>query len=321
MALNNAFAASLQRRGTPKTRFKDAWYRHKTKDKRDNMAVTKSTSTVPATDVKKGGSKTAPKRKTETEVETGDCAVAAEPSAPAPTEPAKKRRASGKAAPAAAKTTASEQGAVSAPGNDENEENTVVVEDDSIDSTVAGDDDVGNMKTARGSGKLLIKKEEISDILTEFRNALKNELNAEGLAPQTKATVKRLRTSFTVMEKTISRFMRQKPPKRVRRVIDGVPRKSGLEVPRPISDGLCSFMSLDSGSEISRADVTKFISAYIRTNELQDPEARKNIIPDPAMRKLFALEHNEVVTFPGIQRLLKLREHFLPVPSPVQPDA
>ena len=76
-------------------------------------------------------------------------------------------------------------------------------------------------------------------------------------------------------------------------------------------------MKLDPGSEVSRADVTRFISTYIREKELQDPVVRTNIIPDAEIQKLFRIGPEDVVTFPGVQKLLKICEHFLPVPTPL----
>ena len=135
---------------------------------------------------------------------------------------------------------------------------------------------------------------------------------ADGLSPQNRGVIKRLRAKFIVLEKVLTRFARQKPAKRTRRAINGERPRSGLELPRPISDGLCCFMHLDPGSEVSRADVTRFISSYIKEHELQDPIIRTQIIPDDKIQKLFNIGPEEVVTFPGVQKLLKICDHFLP---------
>jgi chromatin remodeling complex protein RSC6 len=48
-------------------------------------------------------------------------------------------------------------------------------------------------------------------------------------------------------------------------------------------------------------------------HNLQDPEHKKNIIPDAAMLKLFTPDPSKPVTFFNIQTYIK--DHFLPNPN------
>lgn len=61
----------------------------------------------------------------------------------------------------------------------------------------------------------------------------------------------------------------------------------GFAVPSVVSDELCAFMNVPSGTLVSRTEVTKRLTSYISENNLQNPENRKQILPDATMRSLF----------------------------------
>lgn len=81
---------------------------------------------------------------------------------------------------------------------------------------------------------------------------------------------------------------------------------SGFKKPVPISDELCKFLKVKSGTERCRNDVTTAICAYIREHELQNPENRREIVPDKALTKL--LSYNKKthgpLTYARVQQLL-----------------
>jgi len=85
---------------------------------------------------------------------------------------------------------------------------------------------------------------------------------------------------------------------------------TGFAAPSPISDDLASFLGLPPSSSMARTEVTAKIYEYVKTNNLQDAENKKNIIPDAALLKLFTPDPSKPVTFFNIQTYLK--EHFLP---------
>ena len=85
---------------------------------------------------------------------------------------------------------------------------------------------------------------------------------------------------------------------------------TGFAAPSPISDELASFLGLPPSSSMARTEVTAKIYEYVKTNNLQDAENKKNIIPDAALLKLFTPDPTKPVTFFNIQTYLK--EHFLP---------
>jgi upstream activation factor subunit UAF30 len=69
------------------------------------------------------------------------------------------------------------------------------------------------------------------------------------------------------------------------------PRKpSGFASPVVVSDDLYSFLEqfgVKHGEPIARTDVTRHITSYIKEHDLQNPEHRREIVPDAALKKLF----------------------------------
>lgn len=72
---------------------------------------------------------------------------------------------------------------------------------------------------------------------------------------------------------------------------DSKPRKpSGFASPVVVSDELYSFLQsfgVKKGDPIARTEVTKHITSYIRDHNLQNPENRREIVPDAALKKVF----------------------------------
>ena len=60
--------------------------------------------------------------------------------------------------------------------------------------------------------------------------------------------------------------------------VDNKPQ--GFAIPSKVSLELCSFMGKEPGSLIARTEVTKKLTEYITTNKLQNPENKRQIIPD-----------------------------------------
>jgi chromatin remodeling complex protein RSC6 len=85
---------------------------------------------------------------------------------------------------------------------------------------------------------------------------------------------------------------------------------SGFANPSPISDDLASFLGLPNNSEVPRTEVTSKLYAYVKEKNLQNPENKKQIIPDEALLKLINPDPSKPVTFFNIQAYIK--HHFLP---------
>lgn len=100
------------------------------------------------------------------------------------------------------------------------------------------------------------------------------------------------------------------------------PRKpSGFASPVIVSDDLYKFLEkygVKKNDPIARTDVTKYITSYIKEHDLQNPEHRREIVPDATLKKLFgpAIEPKDpndansplVYTYLKLQRYLS--QHF-----------
>lgn len=101
---------------------------------------------------------------------------------------------------------------------------------------------------------------------------------------------------------------------------DSANRKpSGFASPVVVSDDLYSFLSqfgIKKGDPIARTDVTKYITNYIKEKDLQNPDHRREIVPDAALKKLFgpAIEPKDPndANSPLVYTYLKLQRYLSP---------
>lgn len=83
---------------------------------------------------------------------------------------------------------------------------------------------------------------------------------------------------------------------------------SGFAKPNKISDELCDFLGVPHGTEKSRTDVTRFINAYVKEHNLNNPANRRVILPDAKLKSILNVKDGEEVTFFILQRLIS--HHF-----------
>jgi chromatin remodeling complex protein RSC6 len=101
---------------------------------------------------------------------------------------------------------------------------------------------------------------------------------------------------------------------------DGTPRKpSGFASPVIVSDKLYEFVAqygVTKGDPIARTDVTRYITSYIKEHDLQNPEHRREIVPDATLLELFgpALELKDPndPSSPKVWTYLKLQKYLSP---------
>ena len=65
------------------------------------------------------------------------------------------------------------------------------------------------------------------------------------------------------------------------------------------------FLGIEKGSELPRTDVTRRLNVYIKEKQLQNPENKKNIIPDAPLKTLLRLEATDVLSYFNLQRYMK----------------
>ena len=83
---------------------------------------------------------------------------------------------------------------------------------------------------------------------------------------------------------------------------------SGFAKPAVISNELCDFLGKPYGTEMARTEVTKYLTAYIKNHNLQQPEDKRRINPDKKLLKLLKLSKDDQVTYFNLQKWMK--PHF-----------
>ena len=83
---------------------------------------------------------------------------------------------------------------------------------------------------------------------------------------------------------------------------------AGFAKPTVLSPELCKFLDIDQSTLVARTDVTKKITEYIKEHNLQNPENRREILLDSALKNLLQPPDGVVVNFFTLQTYLKV--HF-----------
>jgi chromatin remodeling complex protein RSC6 len=87
---------------------------------------------------------------------------------------------------------------------------------------------------------------------------------------------------------------------------------SGFAKPTKLSDELCSFLAMPTGTEMARTDVTRLLNAYIKQHGLQDNNDKRRILPNNDLQQILSPGD---VTYFNLQS--KLKHHFISTPRPV----
>ncbi len=86
-------------------------------------------------------------------------------------------------------------------------------------------------------------------------------------------------------------------------------KKYGFASPSSISNELATFLKVPSDTKISRTEVTKRISEYVKLQKLQNFSDKTEIIPDDNLSFLINHSNHEKLTFFSMQKLLN--KHFI----------
>jgi chromatin remodeling complex protein RSC6 len=76
---------------------------------------------------------------------------------------------------------------------------------------------------------------------------------------------------------------------------------------------MCEFMGRPKGDLIARTEVTKFITNYIKVNNLKDEAVKRHINPDTKLRSLLNIPQSDQLTYFNLQKYMTA--HF---PAKVQ---
>lgn len=98
-----------------------------------------------------------------------------------------------------------------------------------------------------------------------------------------------IKTALTRVRRDVDKGLRKKT-KTTKRISDPT-KPTGFKKPIDISEDLAKFLKVDSSTKMSRTDVTKAINQYIKDNDLQDPQAKRNfdLNKSPAGKALLKL--------------------------------
>ena len=146
------------------------------------------------------------------------------------------------------------------------------------------------------------------DVVKSIVESLRTKLTS------VESVVKELKTELKTLEKEIPKLAKASG-KRARKVqVAGAAKRtpSGFAKPTLMSDELSAFLELPSGSLLSRTEVTRKLTVYVKSNNLLKETDKRVINPDAALTKLLNIKEGDVVTYFTLQRFLK--HHF---PKPV----
>lgn len=87
---------------------------------------------------------------------------------------------------------------------------------------------------------------------------------------------------------------------------------SGFAVASVLSEEMYEFLSINKGEKVPRKDVTRMMNDYITKNELRNPEDKRIIIPNEALRKIFNSNETDTITYFNLQSYIK--HHFIKEP-------
>ena len=119
--------------------------------------------------------------------------------------------------------------------------------------------------------------------------------------------MKTLQTNIKVLHKEVLRERKENAKKTTAKKAKGTRKPSGIAVPESMSAEMADFLGVAHDTKMSRIDVTSKVFEYVKSNNLQNPAAKKEIIPDTKLKAL--LDNGEkTVFFFNIQTFLK--RHF-----------
>jgi chromatin remodeling complex protein RSC6 len=69
-----------------------------------------------------------------------------------------------------------------------------------------------------------------------------------------------------------------------------------------VSNDLAKFLNMESGAKLTKAEVMKSVSEYIKTNNLQLQENKRKFKPNKQMSKIFQMKPSDNLTFVEINK-------------------
>ena len=140
----------------------------------------------------------------------------------------------------------------------------------------------------------------MNELLTDFSSSIQSLTLA----------LNKLKNDFRTLEKHVLKEARSMDKVNAKRNKNkGSRAPSGFVKPTKISKDLAKFLGKSEDTLMSRTDVTKLITAYVKEHQLQDSENGRRIKPDAKLKSLLNVKANDEVTYFNLQSYMK--SHFI----------
>lgn len=121
------------------------------------------------------------------------------------------------------------------------------------------------------------------------------------------AKFKEIASDLKALQKDTARIAKESV-RRPRRVADPSAEPSGFRKPVGLSPEMAAFVGVALDAKVSRNNVTKAVTTYIKAHNLQDSPDKRVILPDDTLRALLGVEDQKLTYF-NLQSFLK--KHFM----------
>ena len=124
------------------------------------------------------------------------------------------------------------------------------------------------------------------------------------------SVMKTLHSNLKVLQREVLKERKESKKKESKQKKKSDKKRSpnGFHKPALISPELAKFLDVPEGTELARTAVTSKIIAYVKEHNLQNPERKKEIVPDAKLKELLKPADGQVVTFFNLQTFMK--NHF-----------
>ena len=118
--------------------------------------------------------------------------------------------------------------------------------------------------------------------------------------------------AWRLVVKFTTKLKNQKSGRKAKAVAkDGEKRApSGFAKPTLLSDELCEFLGQPKGTSLARTEVTRIINKYVKDQNLQDENDKRQINPDAKLKSILSTKGpDDKVTYFNLQSFIK--HHFV----------
>lgn len=170
------------------------------------------------------------------------------------------------------------------------------------------------MDTLEKSGQEVSFKEEEETNIEKIESCVEDlfsKLHAQFNDSQ--SILKTLANNLKILHKEVQKEKKEliKNAKKAKKIKKKKTSVSGFAKPSIISEKLADFLQVPKEELIARTDATKMVLDYVKKNNLQNPDYKKEILPDEKLRNLLEphFTKEDKLEYFNIQKYLKY--HFL----------